>query len=100
MADWNRFKAKEGVETIIIAGEVFKIRKSLKARKLREILNKHTNDVQAIQKELIKAIVVDPVPPEDFDELWDEMDASIQAELIAKAMEISGLNKLFRLAME
>jgi hypothetical protein len=52
--------------------------------------------------ELIRKVVIDPKPPEndeEFKQIWDEMDASIQAELIAKAMEISGLNKLFRLAM-
>ena len=99
---WERFRAVEGTETVVIAGEVFKIRKSLKAKEVREILAKHGNNAEAIQMELIRKVVIDPEPPEDdekFKEIWDEMDASIQAELIAKVMEISGLNKLFRLAM-
>ena len=99
---WERFKAVEGTETVVIAGEVFKLRRSLKAKEVREILAKHGNDAEKIQMELIRKVVVEPKPPEDdeeFKEIWDEMDASIQAELIAKVMEISGLNKLFRLAM-
>ena len=35
---WERFKAVEGTETVVIGGEVFKIRKSLKAKEVREIL--------------------------------------------------------------
>jgi hypothetical protein len=99
---WERFKAVEGTETVVIAGEVFKLRKSLKAKEVREIIAKYGNNAEAIQMELIRKIVIDPKPPEndeEFKQIWDEMDASIQAELIAKAMEISGLNKLFRLAM-
>jgi len=99
---WERFKAVEGTETVVIGGEVFKIRKSLKAKEVREILAKHGNNAESIQMELIRKVVIDPKPPEndeEFKQIWDEMDASIQAELIAKAMEISGLNKLFRLAM-
>lgn len=102
MAGWEKFKAAEGTETVVIAGEIFEIRRSLKAREVREALAKAGSDVQKIYRELLKALVVSPKFPEDekeFIELWDEMDAAIQGELVAKVMEKSGLDKLFRLSM-
>jgi len=98
---WERFKAVEGTETVVIAGEVFKIRKSLKAKEVREILAKYSNNPDKIQMELIRKVVVDPKPPEsdeEFKEIWENMDFAIQIELTAKIMETTGLNRLFRLA--
>lgn len=97
---WERFKAVEGTETVVITGEVFKIRKSLKAKEVREILAKHGNDAEKIQMELIRKVVVEPKPPEDdeeFKEIWENMDFTIQTEIVSKIMEITGLNRLFRL---
>jgi len=97
---WERFKAVEGTETVVIAGEVFKIRKSLKAKEVREILAKYGNDANAINRALVRKILVEPELPEDdeeFKKLWDDMDAAIQAELLEIALRKSGVNKLFRL---
>ena len=97
---WERFKAVEGTETVVIAGEVFKIRKSLKAKEVREILAKYGNDANAINRALVRKILVEPELPEDdeeFKKLWDDMDAAIQAELLEIALRKSGVHKLFRL---
>ena len=97
---WERFKAVEGTETVVIAGEVFKIRKSLKAKEVREIIAKYGNDANAINRALVRKILVEPELPEDdeeFKKLWDDMDAAIQAELLEIAMRKSGIYKLFRL---
>ena len=96
---WNKFKAIEGTETVVIGGEIFEIRKSLKAKELRDLINKTGSNPQALYKELVKKLVVKPSIPENFDEIWEEMDAAVQSQLIEVAMEKSGVNRLFRLVM-
>jgi len=101
MAGWEKFKAVEGTETVIIGGEVFTIRKSLKAKEVDDLIIKYRNRPDKVLRELIKLVVVDPKPPEndeELDKLIDEMDAAIKAKLERVVMEKTGLVEYFRVS--
>ncbi len=98
---WKKFKAAKGTETVVIAGEVFKIRKSVTAKEVNDIVSKNRNDPNKIFRELLRLIIVEPEPPEDekeFDEIITEMDAAIKAKLEALVLEKTGLQEYFRLS--
>lgn len=101
MTGWDKFKASESTETVVIAGEVFEIRKSLKAKEVDDIITKYRSKPEKAFRELIKLVVIDPKPPEDdeeLDKIIDEMDAAIKAKLERIVMEKSGLSEYFRLS--
>lgn len=98
---WERFKAARGTETVVIAGEVFKIRKSVTAKEVNDIVSKNRDDPNKIFRELLRLIVIEPKPPEsdeEFDEIIAEMDAAIKAKLEALVLEKTGLQEYFRLS--
>jgi len=57
---WERFKAARGTETVVIAGEVFKIRKSVTAKEVNDIVSKNRDDPNKIFRELLRLIVIEP----------------------------------------
>ncbi len=55
MTSWKKFKAAKGTETVVIAGEVFKIRKSVTAKEVSDILTKFRNNPDKIFRGLRRA---------------------------------------------
>ena len=98
---WNKFKAVRGTETLVIAGEVFEVRKSVTAKEVNDIIAKYRSDPNKIFRELLRLIIVNPAPPEndeEFDEIIEEMDAAVKAKLETLVLEKTGLKEYFRIS--